>query len=47
MEMRHRKKYFCRSEEVLGTRLGREMVCSTVIPLKATEQQAKGPWIAA
>jgi hypothetical protein len=41
MEMRHGEKYFCRNEELLGTRLGREKVCSTAQQLKATEQQAQ------
>lgn len=41
LEMRHGEKVFCRREETLGTRLGSEKVCSSVIQLKATEQQAK------
>jgi hypothetical protein len=39
--MHHGEKVFCRREEVLGTRLGGQKVCSTVIQLKATEEQAK------
>jgi hypothetical protein len=41
IEMHHGDKYFCRREEVLGSRLGGEKYCSTALQLTATEAQAK------
>ena len=41
LEMRHGEKYFCRSEEVLGSRLGGGKVCSTAQQLNATERDAR------
>jgi|SRR5580693_9722470 hypothetical protein len=41
LEMRHGEKYFCRNEEVMGSRLGAGKVCSTAQQLTATERDAK------
>jgi hypothetical protein len=41
MEMHHGEKVFCRREDVLGSRLGAQKVCSTAQQLTATERQAK------
>jgi hypothetical protein len=41
MEMHHGEKVFCRREEVLGSRLGAQKVCSTALQLTETERQAK------
>lgn len=41
LEMRHGEKYFCRSEDTLGSRLGSAKVCSTAQQLNATERDAK------
>ena len=37
LEMHHGEKMFCRSEELLGSRLGGHKACSTLEQLKATE----------
>jgi hypothetical protein len=41
VEMRGGKKMFCRREELLGSHLGGQKVCSTGEQLKANEAQAK------
>lgn len=41
LEMRHGEKYFCRREDVLGSRLGGGKVCSTAQQLAATERDAR------
>jgi hypothetical protein len=41
MEMHNGEKVFCRREDVLGSRLGAQKVCSTAQQLTATERQAK------
>ena len=41
LEMRHGEKYFCRSEEVFGSRLGSGKVCSTAQQLTETERDAR------
>ncbi|MGH8267787.1 MAG: hypothetical protein ACRETS_10735 [Steroidobacteraceae bacterium] len=40
-EMRHGSVYFCRRQEVLGSRLGGELVCGTPQELRAAEAQAR------
>jgi hypothetical protein len=41
LEMHHGEKVFCRREDLLGSRLGAQKVCSTAQQLTATERQAK------
>jgi hypothetical protein len=41
IEMHHGDKYFCRREEVLGSRLGGQKYCSTLEQLTAHEAEAK------
>jgi hypothetical protein len=40
-EMRHGEKMYCRSEEVLGSRLGGRKVCGTVEQLEDREHMSK------
>jgi hypothetical protein len=41
VEMRHGEKYFCRREDVLGSRLGGQKNCSTAQQLAQNEAEAK------
>ena len=41
LEMRNGEKVFCRREEVLGSRLGAQKVCSSPQQLTETERQAR------
>ena len=41
LEMRNGDKVFCRREEVLGSRLGAQKVCSSAQQLTETERQAR------
>ena len=41
MEMRHGEKVFCRREEMLGSRLNAQKVCSTAEQLTRTETEAQ------
>ena len=41
LEMRNGEKVFCRREEVLGSRLGAQKVCSSALQLTETERQAR------
>ena len=41
LEIHHGTKLFCRSEEVLGSRLGGMKLCSTLEQLKATETETR------
>lgn len=41
LEMHNGEKLFCRSEELLGSRLGGHKVCSTLEQLKASEPETR------
>jgi hypothetical protein len=41
LEMRNGEKYYCRSEEVLGSRVGGRKFCGTVADLADREQRSK------
>jgi hypothetical protein len=41
VEMRHGEKYFCRREDLLGSRLGGQKNCSTAQQLAQNEAEAK------
>ena len=41
LEMRHGEKFYCRNEEVLGSRVGGRKVCGTVADLQDRERLSR------
>jgi hypothetical protein len=41
LEMRHGEKFYCRNEEVLGSRLGGRKLCGTVEDLQEREHRSR------